>query len=866
MLVAAAAVAALAAVLALFLGTLVLVLGRLPEADEQDLLPSALVAAAVAALAFGPVRAALTAATRRTAIGGRRTPESVLEAFGDRAAREIPVEELLRQLAEALRDAYGLAAVEVWTRDGADLVRLLSLPHRAAPLTRLGATECEALRRSGVAGESWLRLWVPALLEGRGDAQVRVAPAGHGNELLALLLAERPRGAERFRAAEERALGEVVRRLGVVLHNRALDAALQTTLDDLRRTNDELRASRSRLVSAADGERRRIERDIHDGAQQHLAALAINLGLARQLLGDGTVPPDDVPTVAALLEEMQDDVRETIAQVRDLAHGIYPPLLRQAGLPDALAAAAQRSPNAVTLEIVDVTGRQEADVEAAAVLLLPGGAAEHREARTRRHGHRAAAGRRRCPGARGRGRRPRLRRRQRRRRPGSAEHDRPARCGRRCAHGRHRPRSRHPGAGRGAARGAGVTTTGGGTPWGAMRVVAGAELRTRWRSLVVVGLLAGLVAAVVGASTAVARRTATAYERLAAATHLDDARVLIFSDAVTPEEVESLPGVESSWRSRQVIGQVVGGPVTFLSVSSGQPQPDDLFTPVVIEGRAPDRRPGRRGAGPRGAGEGGRDRHRRPHPAQAAHAAGGHPVRHRLRRAGRARADAEGRRHRAGRARLGGQRRRADHGFAGTGSRVRGQHDRPQRLAAADGRGSRFRRLRPRAGPAAGPGRDRRHRSRVRCPAGALPDHRRRPGGARRAAHAGDRTDRVPRDRRGRRAARGRPGPEPAPRRRRRRPGAGGRPRADPGRAGARPDGSGPARSLDRRRSRRGRGPARRTGGAAGAAGRVRAGAGLAAGRRGRGRRAPPSRRWRSCCSRQRPRPGSCAPRAALRC
>ena len=72
-----------------------------------------------------------------------------------------------------------------------------------------------------------------------------------------------------------------------------------------------------------------------------------------------------MPTVAALLEEMQTDVRETIAQVRDLAHGIYPPLLRQAGLPDALAAAAQRSPNAVTLEIVDVTGRQEADVEAA---------------------------------------------------------------------------------------------------------------------------------------------------------------------------------------------------------------------------------------------------------------------------------------------------------------------------------------------------------------------------------------------------------------------------------------------------------------------------------------------------------------------
>ena len=54
-----------------------------------------------------------------------------------------------------------------------------------------------------------------------------------------------------------------------------------------------------------------------------------------------------------------------------------------------------------------------------------------------------------------------------------------------------------------------------------------------------------------------------------------------------PEEVEALPGVESSWRTRQVIGQIVGGPVSFLSVSSGSRPPDDLFTPVIIEGRQP---------------------------------------------------------------------------------------------------------------------------------------------------------------------------------------------------------------------------------------------------------------------------------------
>jgi signal transduction histidine kinase len=361
----AAALAALAGCGLLFLGALVLVLGRLPVRDEKPVLPAALAGALVAALAFGPLRSRIAAATRRSGFGGRRTPDSVLEAFGDRAARDVPTEELLRQLAESLRDTYGLTGVEVWTRDGAGLTRLLSLPHRAAPVSRLDPADADTLRRSGVAGESWLRLWLPRLLEGRGDAQVRVAPAGHGSELLAVLLVERARDGERFRAAEERGLGELVRRLGVVLHNRALDAALQTTLDDLQHTNVELRASRSRLVSAADAERRRIERDIHDGAQQHLAALAVNLGLARQLLGDGTQAPDDVETVAALLEEMQADVRETIGQVRDLAHGIYPPLLRQAGLPEALRAAATRSPNAVTVEVDGVDVRHGADVETA---------------------------------------------------------------------------------------------------------------------------------------------------------------------------------------------------------------------------------------------------------------------------------------------------------------------------------------------------------------------------------------------------------------------------------------------------------------------------------------------------------------------
>ena len=358
----------------------VLVLGRLPDAGEDALVTPVLLGAVAAALAFPLIRPALTTLTRRSTTGVRRSPDSVLEAFGDRAMRDVPVEELLRQLAESLRATLSLESVEVWTGDSAGLTRLLSVPHRAGAVTTLGAADAEVLRRAGVAGEAWLALWQPELMLGRADAQVRVAAVAHGSDLLGVLLVERPRDAERIRAADERTLGEVSRRLAVVLHNRALDAALQASLDDLRRTNAELRASRSRLVSTADAERRRIERDIHDGAQQHLAALAVNLGLARQLIAD---EDEDPAAVAELLAEMTADVRETIAQVRDLAHGIYPPLLRQSG---SAGSSARRGAAQHDAGHGRVRRRRASPCRGRGrcLLLLPGSTAEHRQARPRR--------------------------------------------------------------------------------------------------------------------------------------------------------------------------------------------------------------------------------------------------------------------------------------------------------------------------------------------------------------------------------------------------------------------------------------------------------------------------------------------------
>ncbi len=76
-------------------------------------------------------------------------------------------------------------------------------------------------------------------------------------------------------------LTELARQAGLALHNVQLDSALQATLDEVRRPTSELRASRARIVATADAERRKIERNLHDGAQQHLVALAVNLRLAQ---------------------------------------------------------------------------------------------------------------------------------------------------------------------------------------------------------------------------------------------------------------------------------------------------------------------------------------------------------------------------------------------------------------------------------------------------------------------------------------------------------------------------------------------------------------------------------------------------------
>jgi signal transduction histidine kinase len=120
----------------------------------------------------------------------------------------------------------------------------------------------------------------------------------------------------------------------------------------------ELRASRARIVATSDEARRRVERDLHDGAQQYLVLLQLRLGQARRIL---QTDPDKAP---AAIDEASEELAHALAELRDLAHGIYPAVLESDGLPGALQAAAKRSSVPVTVD-ADGVGRYAQELEAA---------------------------------------------------------------------------------------------------------------------------------------------------------------------------------------------------------------------------------------------------------------------------------------------------------------------------------------------------------------------------------------------------------------------------------------------------------------------------------------------------------------------
>ena len=138
-----------------------------------------------------------------------------------------------------------------------------------------------------------------------------------------------------------------------------LAMAIQDNYRRLAEQADALRESRSQIVSVADATRRGLERDLHDGAQQRLVLMSVELGRMRSLLAEGRA--DEADAVAATVVRHN---HEALQELRDLAQGIYPPLLAERGLPPALRAASRRCVVACTVDADDVP-RYDEVVEAA---------------------------------------------------------------------------------------------------------------------------------------------------------------------------------------------------------------------------------------------------------------------------------------------------------------------------------------------------------------------------------------------------------------------------------------------------------------------------------------------------------------------
>jgi signal transduction histidine kinase len=154
-----------------------------------------------------------------------------------------------------------------------------------------------------------------------------------------------------------RAAGGAVTGVGLALEQPRLQAAAAAQLDQVR-------ASRARIVEACDAERRRLERDLHDGAQQRLVTLSLMLGRARHHRAAGADPQ-----LAALIDSASEEAAEALTELRELARGIHPAVLTQTGLRGAIQALVERSPVAAAVTAVPV-GRFPATIEATSYFVV----------------------------------------------------------------------------------------------------------------------------------------------------------------------------------------------------------------------------------------------------------------------------------------------------------------------------------------------------------------------------------------------------------------------------------------------------------------------------------------------------------------
>jgi len=286
-------------------------------------------AAVVIALVFQPLRQRAGRLVNRLVYGERATPYQVLSDFAADMAGQLDLGEALDRMVSLLAGASGATRVEAWIRVGGELRSAAAWPPGSAPSAgrELAADELPPFDDAGPG--------------------TRAVAVRHGGELLGAITLTKPPN-EPLTSAEDSLLQQVASQAALVVRNARLTAELRATID-------ELRASRRRLVEAQDAERRKIERNLHDGAQQQLIALSIHLGLLAEAADDPSLVRQAIPELKTQLSAALDDLRA-------LARGIYPPLLADQGLVVALRSQVSRSPVPVVLE-ADQVERYSPDAE-----------------------------------------------------------------------------------------------------------------------------------------------------------------------------------------------------------------------------------------------------------------------------------------------------------------------------------------------------------------------------------------------------------------------------------------------------------------------------------------------------------------------
>jgi len=303
--------------------------GALIGSGGKPNLALSILATGIVAVGFQPVRERLQRVANRLVYGNRASPYEVLSQFSERVAESYAGDEVLPRMAQVLSEGTAAELAEVWLVGGRRLRRAAAFP--------LGSLVPERVELDSTR---------PTVI-GHADRTVEVR---HQGELLGVLTVTKRRG-ETLTPIEIKLMDDLAHQAGLVLRNVGLTADLQARLDDLR-------ASRQRLVAAQDNERRKLERNLHDGAQQHLVAIKVKLGLVEMLSAR------DPEKARATIFALKLDADEALETLRDLARGIYPPLLADKGLAAALESQARKATLPVRIDAAGI-GRYPQETEAA---------------------------------------------------------------------------------------------------------------------------------------------------------------------------------------------------------------------------------------------------------------------------------------------------------------------------------------------------------------------------------------------------------------------------------------------------------------------------------------------------------------------